>query len=86
MPNFNSISELQAYIKKQAKIALKTQVGERVRELIQKYLLEQIYSQPPQNYQRFGNLLKGIEVSEVYETGNKLWVEICFTNDTFEEM
>lgn len=85
MPTFSDVSSLQRYIKEQTKIALKTQVAERVKQIIQKFLDEQIYSKPQQEYERYGSLLKSVEIGNVVDSGNILTISIYFTSKTFEE-
>ena len=80
MPNFKNVQELQNYIKTQAKIALKTQVAQQVKQLLEKYIHMDVYeSFTPSYYERTFQLLNAVKIGEVIETGNVMSINIYIT-------
>ncbi len=83
MPNFSNVNDLNNYIRKMAKQALRDDVARKVHSIINKYILEEVYNKySPEEYQRTYGLLHSLTIGQVIETGNVLSVEI-FIPDEF---
>lgn len=73
MRSFDNLKDLYAYVQKSTLDSFKNRVAKIVKETLEKYVQQEVYDYPQGNYQRTMDLLHGIEVFDVVQTGNNTY-------------
>lgn len=79
MPIFKNVSQLQAYIKQESIKALQNEVGEKIKEILQKHVNENLYDAYSEGvYKRTYELVNSVTVGVTNDRGNTIELEVYF--------
>ena len=87
MAQFNSLAQLNTYVRKQVELAIVSKVNIEVASLLRDYVKANVYdSYSPEYYERTYQLLDSITVGEVVNSGNKIICSIFFDANKIQQI
>lgn len=78
---FNNYKDLQKHLEKQLEKALQDDIARMVYNIVQEYILQTVYGETPEVYDRTWEFLRALSISKVKKVGDEYQVEIFIDSD-----